>query len=247
VKRIPLALAVLAAALFLPAFAQAKELSSFSACGATGCRTVKNAADLRTLIRAVEAQGEPVSVPTPAPSPFLRLDFFIRGDQQPGPTFRQYYVPSRGVILIQTDPNAWAWVSADSVRSVLDRIVAGVKPHAKPAIKSVTIRGEPLVDEADYSRLFSVKSTTYTMPNEPDWIDVKVATRQPSPWSTTAATLAYSPSTRVLWRGSEFVKLPEVPGNSSDNSFPWALLFGGLGGAAFVVPAAMFFRRRRDH
>lgn len=244
VKRIPLVLALLAAALILPALARAKELSSFAACGAAGCTTVKDAASLRTLIRAVEAQGEPVSVPTPAPSPFLRLEFFVRGDQQAEPAFRQYYVPSRGVMLVQTDPNAWAWVSAASVRAVLDRIVKGVTPYPKPLVTAVTVRGKPLVD-ADSARLFSVRPTTYTVPNEPDWIDVKVRTPQPSPWSTTAATLAYSPSTHVLWRGSEFVKLPSSLDDSSQDSFPWGFLFGGLGAAAIVVPAAVFARRRK--
>jgi hypothetical protein len=245
VKRIPLVLAVLGAALTVAPLAQAKELSSFSSCGASGCKTVRDAASLRSLIRAVEAQGEPVSVPTPPPAPFLRLEFFIRGDRQAGPTFRQYYVPSRGAILLQTDPNAWAWVSAAGVRSVLDRAVAGVTPYPTPTIRFVTVRGKPLVAATEYTRLFTVRSTTYAMPKEPDWVDVKVETRQPSPWSTTAATLAYSPSARVLWRGSEFVKLPAPLDRPSENSFPWGFLFGGLGAAAVVVPAAVFARRRR--
>ena len=73
------------------------------------------------------------------------------------------------------------------------------------------------------------------------WVDVKVETRRPSPWSSPAATLAYSPSTHVLWRGSEFVRLY----SSGEESFPWAVLFGGLGGAAVVLPAAFVARRRR--
>jgi hypothetical protein len=245
VKRILLVLAVLGPALLVPAPAEAKELSSFTACGASGCTTVKDAASLRTLIRAVEAQGQPVSVPTPPPSPFLRLEFFIRGDRQAGPAFRQYYVPSRRVILVQTDPKAWSWVRADNVRSVLDRVVAGVTPFAAPTITRITLGAKRSLDANASARLFDAKATASTMPTEPDWVDVKIQTRGPSPWSTRAATLAYSPSTHVLWRGSEFVELPASLESSGDGSFPWALLFGGLGGAAVVVPAAIFARRRR--
>jgi hypothetical protein len=240
VNRVTAILVPIMAALLVPAGAEAKELSAFNVCGASGCTRVKDPAVLATLIRAVEAQGEPVSIPTPPPSPFVRLEFFIRGDPQSAPTFRQYYVPARGAILLQTDPNAWAWVSARNLRAVLDRITRRVTPYAKPIITAVAA-GATVFDRNEYPGLFTTRPTTYTVPNEPDWVDIKVETREPSPWSTTAATLAYSPSTRVLWRGSEFVKLDQA----SDNSFPWAVLFGGLGGAAVVFPAAYLVRRRR--
>ena len=244
-KRVPAVLVILVAALLTPTLAHAKELSAFKACGAAGCRQIKDRAVLRTLIRAVEAQGEPVSVPTPAPSPFIRLDFFMRGDEGTGPAFRQYYIPSRGVLLIQTDPNAWAWVSARNIQTVLARVTRSVKPYAAPTITRITVGGRSLFDRDEYARLFTTRPTTYSVPDEPDWVDVKVKTTRPSPWSTTAATLAYSPSTKVLWRGSEFVVLPDSLDNSSHDSLRWALLLGGLGSAAVVVPAALVWRRRR--
>jgi hypothetical protein len=241
VKRLSLALAGLAVLLALPGLADAKELSAVKICGSSGCKRVTNPQLLRTLIRAVEAQGDPISVPTPAPNRFLRLEYYMRGDKHGGATFRQYYVPSRGVILVQTDPNAWAWVrAAGNLPAALDRAAASVTPFPKPTVTGATMAGKPLAAN-QYRRLFVATQTTDAMPDEPDWVDLKVVTRQPSPWSTTAATLAYSPSTHVLWRGSEFVRFS----SSSDASFPWAVLFGGLGGAAVVVPAAVFMRRRR--
>jgi hypothetical protein len=245
VKRFLLALVVLAAVLIWPAASQAKELSSFKACGASGCKEIKEPALLRTLIHTVEAQGEPVSVPTPQPAPFVRLEFRFKGEQNsPGPTFSQYYVPSRGRILLRTDPNAWAWVSAGDLRPVLARVIAGVTPYAKPTITSVTLLGKQL-GPAAHTRVYSVRPTTYSVPNEPDWVPVVVKTSRPSPWSKPAATLEYSPSKQVLWRGSEFVKLDGALDSTESESFPWAFLFGGLGGAAVVIPAALFARRRR--
>ena len=245
VKRLPLALLAVAAALLWPGGAAAKELSSLRACGSSGCKEVKDPALLRTLIRAVEAQGEPVSVPIPQPAPFVRLEFRFKGERNTaGPTFSQYYVPSRGLILLRTDPNAWAWVSAGELRPVLDRVIAGVAPYAEPTIISVTLLGKEL-GRASHTRLYSVRPTTYSVPDEPDWVPVVVKTSRPSPWSKPAATLEYSPSKHVLWRGSEFVKFDSALDSTESDSFPWAFLFGGLGGAAVVIPAALFARRRR--
>ncbi|MBA3735814.1 MAG: hypothetical protein H0W90_11575 [Actinobacteria bacterium] len=58
-------------ALAFTAEAQAKELAAFRACGAAGCTSIRDVSLLRKLIRSVEAQGNPVSVATPVPQPFL--------------------------------------------------------------------------------------------------------------------------------------------------------------------------------
>jgi hypothetical protein len=121
-------------ALVVAAPAEAKELSAFKACGAAGCKTVKDTALLRKLIRSIEAQGNPVSVPIPAPAAYLRLEFWVRGDQARRPSFVQYYVPARGLVSLQTDPDVWTWVRAGGLRLLLDRAILGVTPFAKPRI-----------------------------------------------------------------------------------------------------------------
>jgi hypothetical protein len=52
------------------AAAEAKELSSFKACGASGCKAIKDPQLLKGLIHSVEAQGDTVGVSTPAPRVF---------------------------------------------------------------------------------------------------------------------------------------------------------------------------------
>jgi hypothetical protein len=239
VKPLPIVLLALCAALLWPAAATAKQLSSFSACGASGCTVITDAAALRTLIHAVESQRDPVHVPTPAPAPFVRLDFRFKGDDGTnGPTMSQHYVPSRVAILLQTGPDAWTWVSAGSLRPVYDRAVRGVEPYPTPAISRVTVGRDVVLDT---TQLFSAKSTTYTVPDEPDWVPVRIHTSRPSPWSAPAATLEYSPSTHVLWRGTEFVKLSTALTARKSGSFPWVILLG----AALIVPGALIVRWRR--
>jgi hypothetical protein len=100
-------------------------------------------------------------------------------------------------------------------------------------ISRVTVGHDVVLDT---THLFSVKSTTYTVPDEPDWVPVRIHTSRPSPWSAPAATLAYSPSTHVLWRGTEFVQLSQKSGG-----FPRIILLG----AALIAPGALFVRRLR--
>lgn len=239
VKSLPIVLLALSAALVWPAAAAAKQLSSFSACGASGCTEITDAAALRTLIRAVEGQREPVHIPTPAPAPFVRLDFRFKGDNgTSGPTVSQYYVPSREAILLQTGPDAWTWVRAGALRPIYDRALRAVEPYPTPVISRVTVGHDVVLDT---THLFTAKSTTYTVPDEPDWVPLRIKTSRPSPWSTPAATLEYSPSTHVLWRGTEFVKLSTGLTSRKSGSFPWVILLG----AALIVPGALLVRRRR--
>jgi hypothetical protein len=253
-KTIPLTFLALAA--FLCAgTAQAKELSSFRVCGAAGCRETRDPALLRQLIHAVELQGEPVSARTPSPAPFLRLEFHAKGDDGTTASWSQYYVPSLRRLAIETDPDAWTWVRAGDLENILGRVTGGVRPFAAPRITRVEIAGKVARNPASYIRLFRLHTDTADYPQDGDWRSIRVVTALPSPWSTRAATLEYSPSTDVLWRGSEFVKVPsrlasrlearESLAGATTSSFPWAAFLGGIGAAAVVVPTAIFVRRRR--
>ena len=236
--------------------AEAKELSSFRACGAAGCAETRDPALLRPLIHAIEFQGEPVSTRTPSPAPFLRLEFSMRGDDGKGPSFSQYYVPSLGNLAIETNPDAWSWVRAGRLQEIIDQVAAGVKPFPAPRIARVEIGGKLARDPASYTRLFQLRVPSDDYPADGNWKTIRLETARPSPWSTGAATLAYSPSTDVLWRGSEFVKVPSrlaarlearesLAGATTGGSFPWTALLGGVGAAAIVVPATFLLRRRR--
>jgi hypothetical protein len=257
VQRLSLVPLVALAGLAFAASAHAKELSTFRACGASACSSVTNPALLATLMRAVELQGEPVSTGTPAPTPFFRLEFVARGDEGSTPSFIQYYAPRAGRLAVETDPGVWRWVQAGSLRAVLDRLTAGSRPFATPTIARVLVAGRPVEDPGSYATLFALRAATNDYPDDGDWRTIRIETVEPSPWTTGAATLEYSPSTNVLWRGAEFISVPDgladrIESRSSltrpveEGSFPWLILAGGVGGAAIVVPAAWLARRRRS-
>ena len=126
----------------------------------------------------------------------------------------------------------------------------------RPTITRVTINGKQAADPASYSRLFRLNRSTSDYPEDSDWIRIELRSKTPSPWSTHASTIEYSPSEDILWRGTEFIKVPEAIAarlearqslavGTESGTFPWLALVGGLGGASLVVPLAMTLRRRR--
>ena len=97
-KRLTLTGLVVGAMLVWASGAQAKELASLKVCGALGCKDFKGEAFLRDAIGLAEIQGEPVTIRTPRPAPFFRLEFRVRGDEGTTPSFLQHYVPSSGAV-----------------------------------------------------------------------------------------------------------------------------------------------------
>jgi hypothetical protein len=256
VKRSILTLFVVLFGLAFAGAAQAKELASFKACGDTGCKAVTAPAALRALIKGLELQGEPVTTETPAPAPFFRLEFVMKGDEGMSPSFTQYYVPSTGTISIETESGSWSWVEIAALQPLYRKETAGLTPYGKPRFTRAALGGERLSDPASYSRLFTVQGESDDFPSDPDWLPITLTSAKPSPWSTYAATLEYSPSTNTLWRGVEYVKLTgKRAGNLehrrsfaagvSGGGFPWLPLLGALGAAPLLGAGALIVGRRR--
>jgi hypothetical protein len=256
VKRSTTIVLVALLALVWSGSAQAKELASFKACGAAGCKAVTAPAMLGALIKGLELQGEPVTTETPAPAPFFRLEFVAKGDEGMSPSFTQYYLPSAGTIAIRSEPGSWSWVEIAQLRSLYQRATAGLTPYGKPTFTSAALGGNRLSDPMSYSRLFTMQGESDDFPSDPDWLPISFTSAKTSPWTTDAATLEYSPSTNTLWRGVEYVKLTsQRAGNlehrrsfaaAADSSgFPWLPLLAALGAAALLCVSLLIVRRRR--
>jgi hypothetical protein len=253
-KRLTL-IALTLVALVWPGTVQAKELAALRVCGASGCKEVTDPALLRAAIHLAEIEDAPVTIRTPLPAPFFRLEFMVKGDEGGTPSFLQHYVPSSGAVTWRIGEGAWGWIRAGERRALYEQAIAGLKPFGKPTITRVSIDGKPAADPASYTRLFRLNRLTSDYPDDSDWIRIELGSKSPSPWSSHAPTIEYSPSEDILWRGTEFIKVPEaladrlearksLSGASDTGSFPWLALFGGIGAASLVVPVALILRRR---
>jgi hypothetical protein len=254
-RLIPTLLVVLLGLVFAEA-GEAKELASFKACGDAGCKAVTAPATLRALLKGLQLQGEPVTSETPAPAPFYRLEFVAKGDEGMSPSFTQYYVPSKGTISIETESGSWSWVKIAALKSLYERVTEGLTPYGKPRFTRAALGGQLLSDPASYSRLFSLQGESDDFPSDPDWLPITFTSAKPSPWTSQAATLEYSPSTNTLWRGVEYIKLTgqraanlehrrSFAAASAGGGFPWLALLAGLGAAALLGTGVLIVRRRR--
>ena len=256
-KRLVTALTAAVCLLVWAGAAQAKELRSAQACGAAGCTSVKGAVLLHRLIRLVESQGEPVAAAVPAPTRFYRIDFEVRGDGGPGPSFSQYYVPGIAEAAVETGPRQWTWVRVADPRllRLYDRVVAGTTPFAPPRITGATVGGKRVASAASYALLLTIDGDASPNLSQPDWIPIELSSAQASPWTTGTTPLEYSPGTHLLWRGDRFIPLPDATASAIEHGrplrlqksegFPWLVLPAALAAAALAAVGLVALRRRR--
>lgn len=241
-------LAVLLLALLLPAPAAAKELSKLDVCGASGCRSTKDLALLRDILRSSDGSG---SASVPGLEPFYKLVYHVRagrGESFNGRkefVFSTYFVPSTGVVRTTDERGAVLWSTASPVfADALAKLAQGVKPFATPRITRVTVGGKPVAKPASYERLITVTSENTDYVFADDWAHVKYRTARPSPWN--GILLDFSAKEQAIQRNNRWIHLDSalatearlgapLTGGGGDR-FPWQWI--GIGAAAFLAAGA---------
>ena len=246
-KRLVFAFALLAL-LAVPAPAKAKELTNVSVCGPDGCNDLSGPGNLRDFPTGGDPTGQ-----TPAPAAFYEVRYTIDADGH-NDAWTTWYVPSAKLLASVNEREGVTWMPLDAPE--LAALTKGLKPFAKPEIKSVTIGSRKVTDNpASYLRLFTVESAGEAVPQGlADWEPVVFHAKGKTPWTLDQTSLFYSPSNGMLQRGIEIVKLPS--GMSSDirsgeslaggSSFPWrTALLVLLAAAALLFAASMIRPLRR--
>ena len=241
--------AAAAVALAAPPVAAAKELTKLQVCGASGCASIT---DRSTLRKIGEGSNGETTAPTPRLQRYYRVTATIEAEH--GGQFTTFYLPAanltRGI-----NPGGYAqWFPASREYA---RAIAGlgVRPFPKPHARRVLIGGREAAGPATYARLLTLKAPEAPVSAATDWVTVSFRFTRPTPWSSDATTLEFSPSTGYLYRDGKTLDLPDGLASkirarrslSSDGGANVAYVFGGgLGGAAFLaVGAAVLTRRRR--
>jgi hypothetical protein len=258
VKRLVAPLTVVGCLLVWTGAAQAKELRSVQACGASGCTRVADPALLHRLIRVFESQREPDATATPAPARYLRIDFEMRGDGGPGPSFSHYYVPGAGVAAMETGPGQWTWIRPQPrLIRLYERVAAATKPFAAPTIDAARVNGREVADAASYALLLTIDGPQgHPNLSKSDWQQIVLSSARPNPWTSGKTFLQYSPSTNLLWRGDQFIELPAGVASAieqarplrlrEDGSLAWVAVPAALGAAAVAGVGVVARRRRRS-
>jgi hypothetical protein len=251
-RKLALTLVTVAAFAASAGTATAKEMVKATFCGASGCASVTD----RQTLRRLPAGGETLSGPA-APGPFYTVRFTSRNEGQTT-TWRIYYVPSGNVLAAPGEYGQMDWfpIWGKPSQSLMRRLTKGLVPFPAPRVTSVAIGSKVLRDGASsYLRLYDVESAGPAVPGTPDWVPITLRSGRPSPWTDPQATLLYSPSTKVLQRGTEFVKLPDGVASSveaadplrptGDGGFTWLAVVLPIAGVAVLAGAAVVVVRLR--
>jgi hypothetical protein len=248
-KRI-VVLAVIAV-LAVPAAAQAKELTAVTFCGANACRTF----DHPSMDYASGGDGLLEQVPAPASYYTVRLTVDHEGNKD---SWQIFYLPGANMLGLQDERSHASFDTISGTPATLFRnAVRGLKPFAAPTITRVTVSGKAVDDPASYARLFTVRSSGEARIGDPDWQPILLTSSRPSPW-TSEELLYFSPSTGILQRAGEFIKLPkelssaiaaggslDAPSSGGDGGFDWPLVSGSLAVMAVLTLATLVLIRRR--
>jgi hypothetical protein len=232
--------AAVAAALVVPAAAQAKGLSSLAVCGPAECQVAGSGpGDVFDLSRSVHA-------PPPGPYYELRLSFG-HGGRSTG----IYYEPRSGLVSYSESFGVPAWAPlvpmvATAVKDAADRVEAYPAPHLTAVyVGRQRVKG----DASTYLALFGAKGP-FVVPGpraKLDWI--RFESPDPNPW--TATPLAFYRQDGVLLTGSTYVKLPAATaadivaarplGDGSDGGtrLPWIPIGAAISGLLILLALAL--------
>jgi hypothetical protein len=131
-RRITIAIALVAVIALVPATAQAKELASARACDDDGCRTITAKSTLRVM-----AGGAPTSAPaTGAPFHRVRMTVRVPGDEDH--SYTMVYVREQGLMRFRGEFGDYDWLAATPpARRAFNRLVRGLEPLPAHRLRGV--------------------------------------------------------------------------------------------------------------
>jgi len=242
---------VVIAALVAAAPAAAKELKSVAVCGPNDCVTYTSPADMEALVEV-----DPSAAPPAPAGPFYVLSVRIaEGDRTFG--WKTFYVPSaHRQAVFDEGAGATRWSDAlPGARRLLDAAARNVQPFPTPRLAAVRVDGRTVSGEPQgYIRLFAAGSPTDADPPRWDWVPVDLVAPATTPWTGSDRDLAFSPSGRLVERGSVRTRIPDAlaadvaAGRTltfTEGGLPWSLLAAAaIAAAAVALAGALWIRRR---
>ena len=238
-------LAVIVAALALPAAAQAKEVDALAVCGPDACEDV----DLAGFGHRDPIAGDSATSDGPPPSDFLRIDFTVDGQAA---AFSVFYVPRSGLVALEGRPGHVEWARLDPrIAPAVKEAATGLETFPAPRVTGVRVGDRNVQDDpASYLPLVTLEGPFVLPKTNEDAVPISFEAADPNPW--TQASILYYPQDEVILRGGTFVKLPDVLaadiraaralGGGGGTAVPWLPIGVALAGAALLV--ALFLRTR---
>lgn len=245
---------LIAAAAFLvvPAAASAKELTSATICGASGCKTIAHPS------QELGGGGDGLAEPAPKPGPYYTVELTVAADGNHSWTI--FYIPGSDLVAFQDERGLTDFEQLyGSAAPAWREAIRGVRPFAEPTVTSATVAGQRVSEPQSYLSLFTQPTSGDAYPAAADFVPIVLHAKRPSPW-TDARYLMFSPSTGALERGTSVVQLPPAtvdaivageslagPTAGGGSDFAWPLVTGTLAAVLALGLATLLLVRRSRH
>jgi hypothetical protein len=166
-------------------------------CGQEGCKTIAAADAERVVISLYGSDAQPA-----APASF----FILRWQWPNAPEQKAWWVPKSG--LVRGLDGRWASQSVAS-EAVLGRAAAGIRPLAAPTLTRVVVGKRVAENPQSYLRLLRGGELASTFDGA-GWIDVRLASVEPSPWTNGASWVRVSRKGGWVWRDVWVYRVPQT-------------------------------------
>jgi hypothetical protein len=221
----------------LPTGATAKEISSVTICGGSGCRTIERPGD------EIASGGDGIPDPAPALAPYYTVTLTSEAEGI-GDSWQVFLVPSPPYVAFRGDDGRVVFERLDGgALRAFRTATRGLVPYPAPAITGATVGGKSVIDPGSYAELLTLEGEGAPATTAADFVPVLLHSTRPTPWTDLRYHM-FSPSTGTLERGATRITLADgvAAAVASGASIDGAAVAGGgsvVPGEPAVVPVVL--------
>lgn len=165
-------------------------------CGQGGCKTILAADAERIFISLYGSAAQPA-----APAPFFFLSW-----QWPNQTPQKvWWVPRSGLVQ---QGGVWKSLSVAS-EAVLRGSATGLEPFPAPTLTRVVVGRRVAENPQSYLRLLRAGELAVTFDGARGFVDVRLTSLEPSPWTNGSAWVMVSRARNFVWRDVLVYRVPQ--------------------------------------
>ena len=206
-KKLTVLVITAAAFLALAVVAQAKEIGSLKVCGATGCNTLSDRAELQGW----ELNNDPSSQSGAPAQRFYTVEIGFTDGNTIIHRELAYWLPDGGLMRFQgqvLDP--WGKVSPNQA-AMYHKAASGIDAFT-PSLKKATVNGKAAADPDSYLKLFGNFHYATLGKAKLHLIRIRLSSAGENPWLSGTTILSYDAKKRLLIRPDGYFRLPASVG-----------------------------------
>jgi hypothetical protein len=251
-KKLAVLVTATAAFLALAAVAQAKEIGSLKVCGASGCNTLTD----RAQLGGWEPNSNPDSQSGASPQRWYAVEIGFTDGTKIIHRETAYWLPDSGLMRVAGQVTEPWWKVFPNQTAMYQKLATGLDAFT-PALKKVTVTGKAVADPSSYLKLFENFHYATLGRAKLHLVRIRLTPAGENPWVLAPTILSYDAKQRLLVRPDGYFRLPAslgrlVMARASLNSKAstgagggGTALYAGIGMGALAAVAVLGIARHK--